>query len=74
MPRLTARPRFVKLNRSALLAMDPAARAATIKTRLDARTLTPSEARQLDDLPPLTDADLAEFDRVYGAQPTEAKA
>lgn len=74
--RLTARPRFVKLNRSALLAMDPAARAATIKTRLDARTLTPSEARQLDDLPPLTDADLAEFDRVYGAprtQPTEAK-
>lgn len=75
--RLTPRPRFVKLNRGALLAMDPEARARTIKTRLDSRALTLTEARGLDDLPPLTDADLAEFDRVYGAprtQPTEAKA
>jgi HK97 family phage portal protein len=75
--RLVLGPRFVKLNRGALLAMDPEARARTIKTRLDSRTLTPTEARALDDLPPLTDADLAEFDRVYGAprtQPTEAKS
>ncbi|WP_245730839.1 hypothetical protein [Micromonospora pallida] len=67
----------MKLNRSALLAMDPQARAETIKTRLDSRQLTPSEGRALDDRPPLTDADLAEFAAVYGAprtQPTEAKS
>lgn len=70
-----ARPRFVKLNRSALLAMDPQTRAATIKTRLDSRVLTPTEARALEDLPPLTDEQLAEFDRLYGTprtQPTGA--
>lgn len=67
---LTSKPRFVKLNRSALLAMDPEARAQTIKIRLESRALTPTEARALDDLPPLTDADLAEFDRVYGAPRT----
>jgi len=75
--RLVPKPRYVKLNRDALLAMDPEARARTIKIRLDSRVLTPSEARALDDLPPLTDADLAEFARVYGAprtQPTEAKS
>ncbi|MBM7083610.1 phage portal protein [Micromonospora humidisoli] len=75
--RLTPKPRFVKLNRNALLAMDPEARARTIKTELDSRQLTPDEARALNDRPPLTDADLAQFDRVFGAprtQPTEAKA
>lgn len=73
---LTSRPRFVKLNRDALLAMDPQTRAAVIKTRIDARTLAPSEARALDDLPPFTDAQLAEFDRLFGkgtqTQPTTA--
>ncbi|WP_320067875.1 phage portal protein [Micromonospora sp. RTGN7] len=75
--RLTSQPRFVKLNRNALLAMDPETRARTIKIELDSRTLTPTEARGLSDRPPLTDADLAEFAAVYGAprtQPTEAKA
>ncbi|SCL43173.1 phage portal protein, HK97 family [Micromonospora pallida] len=75
--RLVPGTRYVKLNRSALLAMDPQARAETIKTRLDSRQLTPSEGRALDDRPPLTDADLAEFAAVYGAprtQPTEAKS
>ncbi|MFC6017222.1 phage portal protein [Plantactinospora solaniradicis] len=67
---LTPKPRYVKLNRSALLAMDPEARARTLKIRLDSRTLTPTEARALDDLAPLTDADLAEFDRVYGVPRT----
>lgn len=64
---LTPKPRYVKLNSDALLRMDPAARATTIKTRLDARVLTPTEARALDDLAPFTDEQLAEFDRVYGA-------
>ncbi|MGC9538510.1 phage portal protein [Streptomyces sp. UG1] len=74
--RLTSRPRFVKLNTDALLRMDPHTRAQVIKTRIDSRTLAPSEARALDDLPPFTDAQLAEFDRLFGkgaqAQPTTA--
>lgn len=63
---LTPRPHYVKLNRSALLAMDPATRATTIKTRIDSRTLTVDEARAIDDLPPLTDEQYAEFDRHFG--------
>ena len=75
--RLVAGGRYVKLNRNALLAMDPQTRAATVKVQLDSRVLTPTEARALDERPPLTDADLAEFDRVYGTPrttPTEATA
>ncbi|MFI7707614.1 phage portal protein [Nonomuraea sp. NPDC049480] len=68
-------PRYVKLNRDALLAMDPEARARTIAARIDSRTLTPSEARALEDLPPYTEVQLAEFDRLFGSprtQPTTA--
>ncbi|WP_219512770.1 phage portal protein [Nonomuraea ceibae] len=68
-------PRYVKLNRSALLAMDAEARARAIQTRIASRTLAPSEARELDDLPPFTESQLAEFDRLFGiprTQPTTA--
>lgn len=65
--RLTAKPRFVKLNTNALLRMDPETQAATIKSQIDSRTLTNEEARALYDRPPLTDAQKAEFDRIYGA-------
>ncbi len=74
---LTARPRFVKLNRSGLLAMDPATRAQTIRTQIESRALTPDEARAIDDRAPLTDDDMAQFDRLFGGArttPTEAKA
>jgi HK97 family phage portal protein len=64
--RLTSRPRFVKLNTDALLRMDPATRATTTKTRIDSRTLAPSEARELEDLRPFTDEQVAEFDRLFG--------
>jgi hypothetical protein len=41
---------------------------APFKTRIwTSRVLAPSEARALEDLPPFTDEQLAEFDRVYGA-------
>ncbi|WP_460067374.1 phage portal protein [Streptomyces sp. YKOK-I1] len=74
--RLSSRPRFVKLNRNALLAMDPQAQASVLKTRIDSRTLTPSEARAFYDQPPLTEEQKAEFDRLFGkgaqAQPTTA--
>jgi HK97 family phage portal protein len=67
---LVSNPRYVKLNTDALLRMDPTARAAMIKTQIDARTLTPSEARELDNRPPLTEANYAEFDRLFGSRNT----
>ncbi|WFF07245.1 phage portal protein [Micromonospora sp. WMMD1076] len=75
--RLVPGNRYVKLNRAALLAMDPATQATTIHQRLADKTLTNPEARALYDAPPLTDEDMALFDRLYGAArttPTEAKA
>ncbi len=65
--KLTTDPRFVKLNADALLRMDPATRAATTAQRITSRTLAPSEARELEDLPPLTDAQVAEFAQLFGA-------
>lgn len=75
--KLVSGPRFVKLNTDALLRMDPEARARTIGARITNRTLTPDEGRALDNLPPLTEDDLAQFDRLFGsrsvpAQPTTA--
>jgi HK97 family phage portal protein len=64
--KLTPRPQFVKLNSDALLRMDPQTQAATILTQINSRTLTPSEARALEDRPPLTESQLAEFDRLFG--------
>jgi HK97 family phage portal protein len=75
--KLVSGPRFVRLNTDALLRMDPEARARTIGARITNRTLAPSEARALDNLPPFTEDQLAEFDRLFGsrsvpAQPTTA--
>lgn len=62
----TPRPRRVKLNSDALLRMDPETRERTILARVAGRTLAPSEARALNNLPPLTDPQIAEFDRLFG--------
>jgi len=75
--KLVSGPRYVKLATDALLRMDPAARAQTVKTQIDSRTLAPSEARALEDRAPFTEDQLAEFDRLFGsrsvpAQPTTA--
>ncbi|XUL91004.1 phage portal protein [Streptomyces galilaeus] len=64
--RLSSRPRFVKLNRNALLSMDPQTQASVISTRITSRTLAPSEARALYDQPPFTEQQMAEFDRLFG--------
>ncbi|WP_411132710.1 phage portal protein [Streptomyces sp. 030-HV] len=68
--KLVSGPRYVKLNTDALLRMDPAARAATLKTQIDSRTLAPSEARALEDRAPFTEDQLAEFDRLFGSRTT----
>jgi HK97 family phage portal protein len=59
-------PRYVKLNTDALLRMDPQTQALTLQTQIDSRTLAPSEARAIRDLPPFTETQLAEFDRLFG--------
>jgi HK97 family phage portal protein len=64
--KLLPAPRYVKLNTSALLRMDDQTRAQLIKTKIDSRTLTPSEARELDNLPPLTPEQIAEFEQLFG--------
>ena len=58
---LTAKPRYVKLNRNAFLAMDPQTRAAYYKTMVDARSMTPDEIRDLEDRPPLTEDQIDQF-------------
>jgi HK97 family phage portal protein len=74
---LTAKPRFVKLNRSGLLAMDPATRATTLGAQIKSFQLAPDEARAIEDRAPLTAQQWADLERVNGAArttPTEAKA
>lgn len=65
---LVSNPRYVKLNTDALLRMDPTARALTLKTQIDSRTLAPSEARALEERAPFTEDQLAEFDRLFGSR------
>jgi hypothetical protein len=64
--KLTPMPRFVKLNTDALLRMDPASRATMQAARIEMRTLTVTEARALEDLPPLTSEQVAEFVTLFG--------
>lgn len=61
------RPRYVKLNTDALLRMDPQARSQVILAQVAGRVLAPSEARELDNRPPFTPEQLAEFDALFGA-------
>jgi HK97 family phage portal protein len=73
--KLLPQPRYVKLNTDALLRMDPQTRAQVILTRINSRTLAPSEARELDNLPPFTPEQAAEFDRFWppkASQPVAA--
>lgn len=62
---LTPQPRYVKLNTNSLLRMDPQSRATMVATQINSRVLAPSEARALEDRPPFTEAQMAEFDRLF---------
>ena len=59
-------PRYVKLNTDAVLRMDPQTRSAVLGQQVRDRLIVPSEARELDNREPYTDADYAEFDRLFG--------
>lgn len=62
---ITPAPRYVKFNTDALLRLDPATRATAIKTQIDSRTLTPDEARELENRPPLTETQIELFLRLF---------
>lgn len=60
------RPRYVKFNTDAILRMDSQTRESMLGAMIAARQLAPSEAREIDNRPPFTDDQLAEFDRLFG--------
>ena len=76
---LTPRPRFVKLNRDAAVAMDLLTRVRAVDIQIKNRTMTRNEARELEDRAPVVGGD--EFDAQQpapaalpddGAQPPDA--
>lgn len=67
---LLSNPRYVKLNTNALLRMDPGAQGRLLDAAILSRRLTVDEARELDNRPPLTDTQIAEFAALFGAPRT----
>lgn len=63
--RLLPQPRYAKLNAGALLRMDLAGRYEAYGAGINSRFLAPSEARSLEDLPPFTPDQLAEFALLF---------
>jgi HK97 family phage portal protein len=63
-------PRYVKLNTDAILRMDPAAVVASLAAQIDGRFLAPSEAREIQNRPPFTPEQEAEFDRLFANRST----
>lgn len=68
--RLVPAQRTVKMDTGSLLRMDPATFALLIASKITARVLAPSEARAMEDRPPFTESQLAEFDRLFGPPQT----
>lgn len=66
--RLVASPRFVKFNRGSLMRMDLTSRYAAHGVGITNRFITPNEARQFEDLPPLTDEQAAQFAALFNAK------
>jgi len=58
---LLPQPRYVKLNTDSLLRMDPLTRAQYMQTLVGSRLRAPDEMREIDNLPPLTDEQVAQM-------------
>lgn len=72
--RLVPGGRYVKLNRSAVLAMDDKTRAEVLKMRIESRTITPDQVRALHDEMPFDEEDYKQFDRLFGPRmPSQAQ-
>jgi len=65
---LLPRPRYARLVREAFLAMDPVTRADLMRTQIESRQRTVTEVRSIDDRAPYTEAEFAEFDRLFGSK------
>lgn len=63
--RLLPKPRYVKFNRGALLEMDLKSRYEAHGLAIEKRFLAPSEVRALEDRPPFTEEQEAEFARLF---------
>lgn len=66
---LLPQPRYAKLNRGALLEMDLKSRYEAHGTAIDKRFLAPSEVRELENRPPFTEEQEAEFARLFPSKP-----
>lgn len=62
--RLTVGGRYVKLNRSAILAMDPKTRAEVFKLRIESKSITPDQIRAYEDEQPFSEEDYAQLERL----------
>lgn len=71
---LLAQPRYVKMNVNGLLRMDPETQAKVVDMKLKNKTLTNDEARSLDERKPLTAAEIAQFEKLYGVPRTPPPA
>jgi HK97 family phage portal protein len=61
-------PRYVKLNTDALLRMDPETREKTIRSQLESKQITVTEARALNNRKPYTPAEEAEVEKFFPAK------
>lgn len=68
--RLVAEGRRVRFNTDAMLRMDPGKRQDILRSDYLVKLRTNSEVRALNNLPPLTPADIAEFEAIPDPTPT----
>jgi HK97 family phage portal protein len=61
---LLPRPRSIRFDENALLRMDPVTVAQVIETKIKSKVLAPSEARALENKPPFTLEQMAEFNAL----------
>jgi HK97 family phage portal protein len=64
--RLLPQPRYVRMDTDALLRMDPQTLQDVLRSKIEGRQMTNTEARQMDKRKPLTKADKDEFIEIYG--------
>lgn len=70
--KLLPQPRYVKLNTDALLRMDPASREDTLRSQLESKQITVTEARALNNRPKYTPEQEAEVERFFPAKKAAA--
>lgn len=68
---LLPQPQYVKLNTDALLRMDPATRETTIRSQLESKQITVTEARALNNRPKYTKAQEDEVERFFPAKKSD---